>query len=332
MTAKVRCPHCATIVGLDEQADAVVCPQCRNRLPALAAKPRSARPMSAEVDKNDDAPYGISGWALIPMILAALAVAQASLLGRSAYRSATIALALCGLISVVAAFQRSCRKRAANDRAWIGAGAMLNLTILLVVLQAPGFLNRWWDFNSPPRPTDPHGQVVVSYQNLQEEGRPAADGWADAETEAVRVGDDVVVRVEAAKTGRVPGMGDATYLQVWLRIANLSRVANIHFTGFAGEGVPILTDESGRSFALKKQRLRQRVSGPAVFADAPAGTFDININSRQNPNQDVLLVYELPPDLEGLRLQVPGAAFNKKCTCRVRIAKLFESLYPDKNE
>jgi hypothetical protein len=128
-------------------------------------------------------------------------------------------------------------------------------------------------------------------------------------------------------------MGNATYLLVSLRIANLSRVTTVHFTGFVGDGAPVLKDDSGRSFALKKQRLRQRVSGAPVFEDAPAGPLDIEINSRQNPSQDVLLVYELPAAPEGLRLEVPAAAWKRKGACRLRIAQLFDSpLFPDKNE
>jgi hypothetical protein len=208
----------------------------------------------------------------------------------------------------------------------------LNLSILLAVFLAPGLLNQWWSFSSSVPKTDAHGQVLVPYQNMLDEGRPAGDDWADAATEAIRVGNDVVVRVQSAKTGPVPGMGNTTYLLITLRIVNLSRATTVHFTGFVGAGVPVLTDDSGRSFALKKQRLRQRVSGAPVFEDAPAGTMDIEINARQNPNQDVLLVYEVPPVVEGLRLEVPGAAWKRKSTCRLRIAQLFDSKYPDKNE
>jgi hypothetical protein len=338
VSSKVICPNCSTIVGLDK-AGSAACPQCHTPLELPGSKSRIARPSaparghkSAEFDENGGAPSRISFSGFLPMILAALAIAQASLLGRSAYRSVTIAFALIGLISVIAVFRVRGGNRGTSDRAWAGVGALLLVTILLATFVAPGLLNPWWSFSPSAPQADVHGQVLVPYQNLLDAGRPAGDGWADAATEAVRIGNDVAVRVESAKTGRVAGMGDATYLLISLRIANLSRVTTVHFTGFTGDGVPVLRDDSGRSFALKKQRLRQRVSGAPVFQDAPAGAVDIEINSRQNPNQDVLLVYELPPALEGLRLEVPATAWKRKGTCRLRIAQLFDSLYPDKNE
>jgi hypothetical protein len=338
VNSKVKCPKCSTIVSLAE-AGSTACPKCSEFLASPASTHRTARSSaparghtSARIEENSDAPYGVSLSGLLPMILAALAAAQAALLGRSAYRSVTIALALIGLISALAAIRSTRANRGTSDRTWSGAGAVLDLSILLAMFLAPGLLNSWWSFSPSAPRTDPHGQVVVPKKELLDEGRPAGNGWADAATEAVRVGDDVVVRMESAKTGRVAGMGDATYLLISLRIVNLSRATTVHFTGFIGDGVPVLTDASGRSLALKKQRFRKRVSGAPVFEDAPAGTMDIEINARQNPNQDVLLVYELPPVLEGLRLEVPGAAWTRKCTCRLQIAQLFDSLYPDKNE
>jgi hypothetical protein len=264
------------------------------------------------------------------MVFAALAAAQAAGLGRSAQRGITIGLAVCGLLSVLVAVWNTRKNREDKDVAWFGIGAVVNAAVLLLVFLAPGALNQWWGFAPPPPPPDPNAQVVVPYQDHLGKGRIAEDGWADAATEAIRFGRNAVVRVEYAKLSRVQGMGDAKYLVVCVRFANLAN--QFFFTGFAGDTLPVLKDESGRELTLKNQLIRQRISAPApVFEPAPTGPINIKVGGG-NPSQDVMLVFEAPPALQGLTLELPAKVIGRDGICKLRIAQPIESLFPDKNE
>jgi hypothetical protein len=288
---------------------------------------------SARFEDSDDAPSRISVWGLLPLIVAGLAMAQTSILGRNALRSVTVAVALCGLVSAIIAIWATRTSRASSDRTWIRVGVVLNVLILLLVLVAPGILNQWWENSSTSRrPVELNDLFVVPYEQTHDQGRPADNGWVDAATEAIRVGEDLVIRVESAESRVVAEMGNAKHLVINLRIGSFSRATNIHFTGFNGEWVPVLRDKSGRALTLKKQQIRRRTNGKAVFEDAPTGPTDIEINSRRNPSQDVLFFFDLPATLDGLHLEVPCAVFGRKGTCRFEISQLFDSQYPDRNK
>jgi putative heme-binding domain-containing protein len=194
-----------------------------------------------------------------------------------------------------------------QGRVSVVLGGGLCAAILLVTVLAPGVLNPFWAMDSRPAPVDPNLLVVVSRERAREEGRPLAeDEWVDAETEGIRQ-DDLLVSLESVKGGRLLERGGTSFLLVHFHLDQFQPGRTIAFERFApGKNEPILTDDSGRSYAFVVDRVRK-----------PPTKFDVLLKV------DHLLVFELPPSqVRELKLELPAAAWGREGVCRFRISKI----------
>src|SRR5205823_1255408 len=120
-------------------------------------------------------------------------------------------------------------------------------------------------------PKDPKDGTLV-------EGRPlAGDEWADATTEAIRQ-NDVEVRVEAVKIGRLPDKGATSFFLVYLRLCNVASGQPIPLGGFTPDTQrPTLADDAGSPFAFQEYRVR-KVARVVTYAVPGSETIELSQN------------------------------------------------------
>jgi hypothetical protein len=258
-------------------------------------------------------PYGLVGFCCI-----ALALAQAALIGT---RWLTILLSLAGMSIAGYAIWWRPEKQQPRDKYWFGSSLFLGTLIILLICFAPGVINDRWAIDATIAKPDPDLLTAVPREKAMQKGRELSQGESlDAATEAFRQ-DDVVIRIESAKIGQVPGKGETAYLLVQFRLVNLSQVESIAFEGFL-ENQPVLTDESGRQIRFIEQRLKQIKNRSVVFEEW-SGNRSIVVSARGS--QDVLLIFESPPGGDGLQLEVNSASWGRKGACRFQIAGISPS-------
>ena len=135
--------------------------------------------------------------------------------------------------------------------------ALLAAGVLLLAVFAPGVLNSRWVLDAPVADLRCAALVVVRHDRPDDAGRPLSeDGGADANTEGFRQ-DDLFVRIDSVKAGRLPERGTTPYLLVNLYLTQLRPGRPATFEGHAPSCTePTLTDEAGRSYAFVVDRVR----------------------------------------------------------------------------
>ncbi len=207
----------------------------------------------------------VSPWGAAAFVAGALALLQASVPG---LWWLTVALAALGVLLVGQGIRATWPHPRATDRTWLVLGGGVSGVVLLVALAAPWLLNNWWAIDTQVALSDPDAQVVVPRDVPLDKGRrPSADDWADAVTEAIRQ-DDLFVRVESVKSGprpgkAVPASADGSCLMVYLRLLNCKHERTISVEGFKDTHQPVLTDDTGHSYAFLGQRRRRPAKGGA---------------------------------------------------------------------
>ena len=160
--------------------------------------------------------------------------------------------------------------------------------------------------NVPAPESDPNRQLVVSLEAAEtDKGRPLAEQeWVDIAKEGIRQ-DDLFIRIESAKTGRLPERGTASFLLVHFRIDAARQGRKITYQRYLpGQNEPKLTDNSGRSYAFLGDRIRKT---PTKF--------------HLMLKVDQILVFEPPAEgVEFLKLELPASASAQVGVCRFRIA------------
>jgi len=263
-------------------------------------------------------PYGAGA-----AVLVGLAFFFAAVL---AQKFITIGLLAVGMMLTVLGVRATRENRTTSDIAWLVTGGGLCGLGLLLTLVAPALLNPFWAIDLSIPKADPDSQVRVPRGDPRGQGRPVSThDWTDVTTEVIRQ-NDVVVRVESVKAGPLPGKGDRSYVKIHLRLANVGYERYIPFDGFAREKhAPVLTDDSGRTYAFREQRWRNHAPGPKgraaaepVFEAAPERLVYVT----PNRNVDRLLVFEGSPG-KALKLELPAAAWGRRGTFKFRIPGLF---------
>jgi len=254
-------------------------------------------------------PYGA-----VAVALAALATTSATLVG---VRAVTIVLVILGLLVVavglVAGKANRDRKAKDRDRVWFTLGGALNGVVLLLVLLRPGWLNSFWALDTEVNEPNPQQFVAVPRPQPFSAGRLlTADDWVDASKDAIRQ-DNVAVRIESVKSG---SRGGTPCLQIHLLIIN-GRTEVLKIAGFS-EHKPVLTDGSGRSFALLKSQKRIYGEGPPVFEDIVEQGVELKVDNAK----DYLLLFELPPSSDLLKLEIPTLAWGREGRCQFDITAL----------
>lgn len=254
----------------------------------------------------------VSPWGLAALLLGSVGLLLASLV-RIPWP--TVTLAACGAVAALLGipFARGVHQK--QHRLWLAFGGVLSALVLGVALVRPGLLNHYWVINFPVPESDPHPMVVVPHEKPRDPGQPLAESdWADAGKEAIRQ-DDLLMRVDSAKSGRLPEKGLTPYLLVNFKLTQIRPERNNAFSGFQGvQQRPVLKDESGHTYAFVGFRPRN-----------PFGTvFDTSLKL------DLLLIFELPSGVLGsFTLEVPASAWGRRGTCRFRIASILHESNPD---
>jgi hypothetical protein len=289
------------------------CPACLQPF-STAGKTAPRRPAAAREEDDDEEgteskvawinPYGA-----VAVALAALALSSASLVG---VRLVTIMLASLGLL-VVALGLVVGKGRERKDRMWFALGGALNVLVLLIMLFSPGWLNSFWGLNVDANEPNAQQMVAVPRKQPSVPGKLlTANDWVDAGDDAIRQG-KVLVRIEAVKSGSRNGI---PCLQVHLRITN-SEAEELTIAGFGGDK-PVLTDGSGRSYAFHKPQKRIYAEGPPRFEDMVEQSFQLKVDN----TQDYQLLFDMPSDVNLLKLEVPASAWGREGRCQFDITNL----------
>jgi hypothetical protein len=182
-----------------------------------------------------------------------------------------------------------------DRRAWIGwIGVALNGLFVLVLVGFPGQLGLegWWPVRTPPAPEQTAGLTP--------------DGWVDAGAAAWEE-NDVLVGLTFAMVGPPPGPAGSERLGpcLWIGV-RVTAVGSREFS-FSGwdptaSNGPILTTASGTRLAGR-----------------PAGKAEL-VTVKEGKPAEFILAFEVPPDGQALRLELPAAAYGGTAPARFQIA------------
>jgi putative heme-binding domain-containing protein len=253
-------------------------------------------------------PASVSGWSLAALLCAVLSLLLAPFLG---VRWPTVTSASLGLATGVMAVFLT---RKPQPLALRVGGALVSAAVLTATVFAPGVLNSYWTMDAHVPVPDPNRLLLVPHDQPDDAGRPMSDDdWAEATVEGIRQ-DDLFIRIDSVKAGRLPERGATSYLLVNLDITQRRPGRKATFERYApGRTEPLLTDATGRSYAFVVDRVRKE---PTIF--------DVDLKV------DHLLVFELPPSgTTGLRLELPASAWGRNGVCRFRIADVEHVPTPD---
>jgi hypothetical protein len=287
-----------------------------------------ASPVASLEERDDDTILRwFSPWGAACVCLASISLLQSFAVG---IRSLTAILSFAGLVVAYLGFRSTRSERRPADWVWLSAGGILNGTVAILTLFAPGNLNEWWALDREATAGDPNERVVVPRNNSMDAGRSLKqDEWADAATEAIRQ-DQILIRIESARIGPVANKGTGSNLLIHLRLVNLGQGNAVTFEGFTGEQhAPVLKDDSGQSYSLQEHRLRKQARGTPVFETFIGGQMDLPMGYPL----DHLLVFTFPSTkIDGLNLEIPSSAWGMKGMCKFRIAETFEVGLADKKK
>jgi hypothetical protein len=256
--------------------------------------------------------FAVRPWGLVGFCCVALSLALAALIG---YRWLTILFSVLGIAITGYGAWRWRTNNRPRDKTWFAFSGSLGGLIILLICFAPGVINDDWALDGTMSKPDQDELTAVPKDKGLQKGRALAkDEVLDAEADAYRQG-DVAIRIESAKIGQVPRKGETQFLLVRFRLVNLSQVESFTFYGFH-ENQPVLSDNSGRTFAFIEPRLKQIKNKTEVFEEW-SGSQSVQIGTRAS--QDVLLIFESPPGGDSLQLEVNSAAWGRKGVCRFRI-------------
>lgn len=314
MLTTVQCPVCQTATRVPEAAAVATCPKCLTTFSSTgedAARQPEPAPIHQEQASTET---WVNAYGAVALALATLALLCASFMPT---RTATIALASFGLLVVAVGLVAGRAKREDRDWAWFTLGSALNGLVLFVVLVRPGMLNSFWGLDVPDDGPDPEKLIAVPRKQPRAPGKLlTADDSADAGKEAIRQG-TVLARVESVKSGT---RGGISCLLVHVTIANLGDDPFTISGLGANQNTPALTDSSGRSFAFLKRQKRTYSEGPPIFGEDPG---EQTVEVRPGGRQDYLLLFEAPPRVESLKLEVPASAWGRPGRCKFVIAGVF---------
>jgi hypothetical protein len=203
-----------------------------------------------------------------------------------------------------------------------GAGSAANLLVLLLALLWPGLFNIL-SFGRGAAGADAGRiqAIPLDHANSDASGLEQA-GWVDASRAAIQQ-DDVRVQVTAVSVGPVevsrvqskPRFTAEKYLLVRLRTTNVGAGRQLPYDTWNAAGQseqpPVLTDNSGKRYALKSAEADWKMTEQPQRAPLSPGRF-----------ADELLVFEPPPaDVDYLHLELPAAACGGRDTYHLAIPR-----------
>jgi hypothetical protein len=264
-------------------------------------------------------------WGIGAILAAALALGVAMVLG---IWSATLVLAIAGLIMVAMSFFATAEDDQDKERKWQLLGGLTNSAVLVLTLFFPTILNRFWGLDKPLPVLDYDKQVAVPREKPRDPGKElGTDGFADAAGAWIRM-ENILVGVESVGIGEIPeakpsGAASKSYLLIHFRIASIGG-DDVTFEGFDNAERKVkLTDASNRTYSLVEQRVRVPAKGTAVFG--PPGVKPFTLSSYDWFRRGVLLVFEpVPERIERMKLELPASAWGRRGTCRFVINDVFE--------
>jgi hypothetical protein len=318
--------------AVQQAAAAMAAPGRTFQMPPVARTGPAAGP-AIPFDEDESAgdsvavtvPAWVNVWALAGCVATALALLIATLTG---VYWLSLVLSIAGVALVLWGVLNGLEIRRSVDRVWFYAAGSAAGLVLFLILFLPGVLNGWWSIDVAPPKRDPHALVVVPRDEPLEDGKPLSGDGANAETEGIRQ-DDVFVRLESIKIGRVPKRGPGSYFLVHFRLTGVGSGETIKFEGFSAEAHrPVLTGDGGKSYAFVEQQKRKVVPGPLgkegklVFEESPAQATDVVPPGLL----DLVLVFDsAPPRFESVNLELPASAWGRSGVCRFRIAGPFDA-------
>lgn len=201
------------------------------------------------------------------------------------------------------------------------AGSIVGLAAVIFAVFLPGLLGLS-PLGNAAAPRVHSGPAVIS---LGGRGgfRPAAEGessWVDASHDALHYG-DVRVRILSAVVGivdfepnRVQKANGERGLAIRLRITNAGIARKIPYTSWGDappEQAPLLRDNQGKSYPVKKFGQGWVVKGRAPHSSIPSGK-----------SLDDVIVFESPPaGIEHLCLELPATAAGAEGSLRMKIPR-----------
>ena len=256
----------------------------------------------------------MSPWGLAAFLLVGLAVFLAFLVDVR-WPWPTFSLSALGFAVVLVGSWASRSHLPARSGVSLVLAGIVCAAVALVSVFAPGFLNSDLRMKAPVPESDPNLQLVVSLEATLEKdkGRPLAeDEWVDASKAGIRQ-DDLFIRIESVKIGRLPERGAKSYLLINYRVNQFRPGRKMAYQRYLpGESEPVLTDDSGRSYAFVFDRIRKTATKFHVLLRV-----------------DQILVFELPPSgIESLKLELPASAWGRQGVCRFRIADVVQEPIP----
>jgi hypothetical protein len=264
-----------------------------------------------------------SHWGMASVFMASISLFQAYIVGM---QSLTVILSFIGLVVTYLGFRSTRGERRPADWVWLSVGGVLNCTVGILTLVAPGSLNKWWALNEEVILSDIDERIAVPRDHSSDAGRQLKpDEWADAATEAIRQ-HQIFIRIESAKVGSSAGTGSG--LLIHLRLLNMGHGDAINFQGFSGGGhEPVLKDDSGQSYPLQEHKVRKASRGAPVFESFTAGQVELPMSTPL----DQLLVFAYPAaQIKALNLEIPSSAWGMKGMCKFRIDGSMDSFLTDK--
>ncbi len=175
----------------------------------------------------------------------------------------------------------------AERRKYGWAAIAVNVVGLLFVTLMPDWLGAgtWLplaDPNAGPKPV-----MAVSHT-----GEKTAGEWIDAKN-AVWQQDDVrfgIVSVKLVPLDAAAKQSSKSVLRIMLRLSNVGVAREILFSGWSGEAIPKLTVANGPLVTFHKME------------SAAAGV-------KPGKDMEIVLVFDLPPSIGELKLELPAIAF-----------------------
>lgn len=264
--------------------------------------------------------FSVRPWGLAGFFCIALSLIQASLIGT---RWLTILFSIVGVSLAGYGAWKERDDPQPQDKFWLVLTGTFGGLILLLICFAPGVINNRWAMDGTIPKPDPNELTAVPRDKAMQKGRALTkDEVLDSGSESFRQ-DDVVIKIESAYIGQVARKGEKAYLQIYFLIVNLSPTESISFAGF-GDYQPVLADDSGRSFGYIEQRLKQIKNKSVVFEDWGSRQ---SIDIAPRGAQELMLIFEAPPGVNPLQLEINSAAWGRIGLCRFRISGISPSKF-----
>lgn len=315
--ASVKCPKCANFFTLVPEDDAPRRPEPARPAAVVAPAPEPVplpdEPAPAPATQTMELPVAAppSAWRQIdPVAVVALLLGGAALLCATVYVLCVLVRPLSGLGLLVGLAAVGLALLADPPRlAWPAAGSAVSGAVFAVALLFPGLLGPTYRASREGPPEDPAAIRAVPLAGLPATADLGDRDWPDASRAAVLQGPrrvqvvGVTVGPVEVQTTPKRKFSKEPYLVVRLRAQHVGGPREFAAGEWAAAGhrdrpAPTVTDRSGKVY--------RPAALPAVEAGGPreSDVFPVAVGD------DVFLFEPPPPTVDGLRLEVPAAAWG----------------------